>query len=385
MTRWAILTGEYPPQPGGVADYTRLVASALARAGDEVHVWVPRVAPHWSSDGVEIHALPDRFGRRSCAALDAQLGQLEGKYRLLVQYVPTAFGWHGMNVPFCLWLRRRRDAAIDVVFHEVAFPWGPGESLACNVRGAVTRVMARLLTRAATRLFVSTPAWERLLRRPGEDRAIAWLPVPSTVTSLPAPVAVARAKAVLGCGDRPVIGHFGTYGPPARAALADLAPPLLDKDPRRVLLLLGRGGPDYARDLLADHTRLEGRIVAPGFMPADELGAYLAASAMLLQPYPDGVSSRRTTAMAALYAGIPLVTTDGPLTEPLWRDSGAAMLVPLRASHAEWLSAVDAVLDDRGVAARLVSRGRDLYTSHFALERIIALLREPGAPVAACA
>jgi hypothetical protein len=26
MLRWHIITGEYPPQPGGVSDYTRLVA-----------------------------------------------------------------------------------------------------------------------------------------------------------------------------------------------------------------------------------------------------------------------------------------------------------------------------------------------------------------------
>ena len=41
MTRWAILTGEYPPQAGGVSDYTRLVAEGLAAVGDEVAVYAP--------------------------------------------------------------------------------------------------------------------------------------------------------------------------------------------------------------------------------------------------------------------------------------------------------------------------------------------------------
>jgi hypothetical protein len=36
---WAILTGEYPPQAGGVSDYTRLVARGLAECGDRVHDW----------------------------------------------------------------------------------------------------------------------------------------------------------------------------------------------------------------------------------------------------------------------------------------------------------------------------------------------------------
>ena len=36
-----ILTPEYPPATGGVADYTRLIARKLAQAGDAVHVWCP--------------------------------------------------------------------------------------------------------------------------------------------------------------------------------------------------------------------------------------------------------------------------------------------------------------------------------------------------------
>ena len=41
VTAWNIITGEYPPQPGGVSDYTRLVAHGLADAGDEVCVYAP--------------------------------------------------------------------------------------------------------------------------------------------------------------------------------------------------------------------------------------------------------------------------------------------------------------------------------------------------------
>ena len=41
VTRWVILTGEYPPQSGGVSDYTRLVVEGLAAVGDEVAVYAP--------------------------------------------------------------------------------------------------------------------------------------------------------------------------------------------------------------------------------------------------------------------------------------------------------------------------------------------------------
>ena len=42
---WHFLTGEYPPDRGGVADYTALVAAGLAKHGCAVHVWSTGESP----------------------------------------------------------------------------------------------------------------------------------------------------------------------------------------------------------------------------------------------------------------------------------------------------------------------------------------------------
>jgi len=90
---WAIVTGEYPPQRGGVADYTRLVARGLAAAGDQVHVWTSPCAAKTPEDpGIRVHRLPDRFGLRGLLRLDTQLRRFLNPDRVLVQYVPHAFG-----------------------------------------------------------------------------------------------------------------------------------------------------------------------------------------------------------------------------------------------------------------------------------------------------
>jgi len=79
---WAIVTGEYPPQLGGVSDYTRLVADALVAAGDEVHIWAPALDSAGQLEtvtherGITVHRLPDHFGRHGIAALDKGLRQL---------------------------------------------------------------------------------------------------------------------------------------------------------------------------------------------------------------------------------------------------------------------------------------------------------------------
>lgn len=44
------------------------------------------------------------------------------------------------------------------------------------------------------------------------------------------------------------------------------------------------------------------------------------------QPYPDGITARNTSALAALAFGVPVVSNSGPLTEPFWSETGAAIL-----------------------------------------------------------
>ena len=98
---------------------------------------------------------------------------------MLVQYVPQAFGWKGGNLPFCVWLRLRRNRHPWVMFHEAAYPFEAGDRLPRRALAAVNRLMAHLVSRAAHRAFVSIPAWRReveLLAVAGTS--IEWLPVP---------------------------------------------------------------------------------------------------------------------------------------------------------------------------------------------------------------
>ena len=112
MIRWAILTGEYPPDPGGVSDYTRLVARGLAAAGDGVRVYAPPSRGTMVPDdpGVAVCRLPGRFGPRSLLVLERLLAEHPRPDRVLVQYVPHAFGFKAMNLPFAKWIATRSSA-----------------------------------------------------------------------------------------------------------------------------------------------------------------------------------------------------------------------------------------------------------------------------------
>lgn len=372
---WHLLTGEYPPQPGGVSDYTRLVAQALAQAGQDVHVWTAGEPGAREENGVTVHRAPGLFLPQGLRWLSRELDRCPAPRRLLLQYVPHAFGMKAMNVPFCAWFASRRRDERWVFFHEIVYPWSLSAKPRHQVLAGVTRVMARLAGGSADRVFVSIPSWAEHL--PSSVRARAeWRPVPSTLPTLVPAAALAAVRATLGPG--PWLGHFGTYGSAIRAPLEEVLVPLLRADARRKVLLLGRGSQHVSQELGARHPELGGRVLSRDSLAPEDLVAHLAAMDLLVQPYPDGVSARRTTAMAGLALGLPLVTQPGHLTEPLWKDSGAVALAEGLTPRA-LIAAAERLLAHPEQLAALGARAARVYREHFALERTVeTLLRPPS-------
>jgi glycosyltransferase involved in cell wall biosynthesis len=373
---WHILTGEYPPQSGGVSDYTWQVAHALAAGGNSVDVWTPAVPGQAADEGVvRVHHLPDCYGPRSLALLDRGLRDAPRPFQLLVQYVPYLYGFRGLNLLFCVWLRRFRLAPVWVMFHEVAFPMGRGLPLRHNVLGAAHRVMAWLVGRRAQRVFVSTLAWIPLLRRLlPRRRAIEWLAVPSTIPLQADPMASAQVRSWAAPDDTVLVGHFGTYGDHVADLLRVLVPEILARHGRVRFLFLGRGGKQFAVEVKTTIPGEAHRLEAPGGLPPQALADHLAACDLLLQPYPDGVTSRRTSIMAGLGLGIPVITNSGHLTESLW-SSMRAVALAADPSVAAYAPLVAELLESDEARHRLARAGVEAYQRFFALERTVAVLQ----------
>jgi glycosyltransferase involved in cell wall biosynthesis len=378
---WHLITGEYPPKLGGVAAYTAQLANALAAAGDEVDVWFPGPSqPSPSPPGIQLHPLPGHFGPAALARLDAGLARSPRPRILFVQYVPHAFGWKAMNLPFCYWLyRRRHRERIWAMFHEVAFPVSIRQPVRHNVLGAVTRAMAALVARAAERSYVATEGLVPFVRRFRSRRGpVEWLPVPSSLPTTADGDAVAAVRRRF--ASRPshvVVGHFGTYPRLIGRPLTEALSRILRADTRRVGLLIGWGGQAFADRMAADHPELAGRLFAPGGLTAADTAAYIAACDLLVQPYPDGVCARRSSMMACLGLGAPVVTTRGHSTEPLWEKEKPAALVPV-GNVSTIAAACDALLADENARRALGRRGRAVYDRWFRLERAVQTFRRAG-------
>jgi glycosyltransferase involved in cell wall biosynthesis len=372
-----ILTGEYPPQCGGVGDYTRLVADALTARGVAVHVWCPTVATACER-GVSLHRLPDAFGPGSRRMLEAALRATPGS--MLLQYVPNALGARGANLPFCLWLLRvrRRGADVRVMFHEPYFYFSWRHPLG-NVLALLQRVMAAVLLRASGVAYLSTESWVRYLRPLGARTPMVVSPMPSTVAPSGDSAEVARWRARHAGHDNasPIVGHFGTFGDHVVSELAAAVPAILHAHATARFICIGRGSERFAAELCGRHPSLAGRIGATGAIPNGDVAAALRACDVALQPYPDGVTTRRTSVMAALANAVPTVSTVGALTEAVWEETGAVVLAAASDPRAIG-AAVVALLRDPSRRAALAAAGRRAYDQRFSLDRTLdALLRTP--------
>lgn len=378
---WHIITGEYPPQVGGVSDYTEQLAIGLASEGDKVHVWCPDFKSDSANNhAVETHRIAGLFSPAKLLELGKLLNSFEAPRTLLVQYAPNAFGLRGLNIFVCLWLLSRSLISRDdvrVMFHEPFFYFAR-QSLRRNLLAAVNRLMAALLMAASRVVYVSIPAWEPMLRRYDWFRRapVKWMPIPSTIPRVEDDEAVETIRRRYATDEsKLIIGHFGTYGERAKDDLAPILAELLKRRRDLLALCIGARGDSFAAELICEHPEFQGRVFAPGLLSREAVSLHLQACDLAIQPYPDGASSRRTSLMAPLANGVPVITTSGELSEPLWSESSA---VPLAVSGdtAGAVALAITMVEDDVLRKKVGETGMGFYAEHFSLDRSLDKLLE---------
>ncbi len=275
-----------------------------------------------------------------------------------------------MNVPFCAWVAARRKEQVWVMFHEVAFPFG-SRPRRTNLTALANRLMALLLVNRATRVFVSIPGWRPLLEKLRlTELSCEWLPIPSLIPTTVSKERVADLRSRVVPRQARLLGHFGTFGPKVVPLLDLLLPPLLTGHAERRLLLIGRGSREMRERLVARHAALGEQIRATGALSASELAHQIAGCELMIQPYPDGLSSRRSSMMAPLALGVPVVSNLGELTDQFWMSQSAISVVREATPQAYSLR----VRELLGADAQLEVLRRNairVYEQNFSLQRTV--------------
>jgi hypothetical protein len=125
---------------------------------------------------------------------------------------------------------------------------------------------------------------------------------------------------------------------------------------------------------MEEEPSLAGRLHGTGRASAVETAVTLSACDLLLQPYIDGVTTRRTSVMAGLINARAILTTTGRLTEPVWAETRSVALAPA-GNIASLVDTAHALLADPAERTALAGRGEKTYRDRFALPHTIARLR----------
>jgi glycosyltransferase involved in cell wall biosynthesis len=372
---WHIITGEYPPQPGGVSEYTYQIARALLSSEEDVvHLWTPTLPGLVPSVlGIEIHELPRGFGIRWLAELSRGLRRYPDPHNIIVQYVPHMYGWKSMNLSFCFWLfvQRNRKKTM-VMFHEVAYPFRTGQPLKHDILATVHRIMAWIVLRSVNFVFTSTDGYQALLRRLAPPNSeVGILRICSNVPFGGSINPVSEALNEKSANPQFIVGVFSSFG----SEICDLLEPVLPcvlENPLIRVVLIGPGHP-FVEALTTRFPAFAGRITATGRVQALTAGPYFQHCNVLLQLFPDGACAARGTLIAALASGVPVVSTCGPLTDRLLLESGALLFA--ENSPERICSAIESLRLDPALARRIGDRACWLYEEHFHSKKIANTLR----------
>ena len=383
-----IITPEYPPQPGGVSDYTAQVAEGLAQAGEEVHVWCPPAAKAClAGSAVQVHRDLGGVMAQDLRAIGEQLDRFPAPRHILLQYVPHGYGRRSMNVPFCTWLWRRvkNDGDIlEIMVHEAFLNFeGSWRQYGAAL---IHRLMTVILLRAASRAWFSSPECQRRWKAYalGRDIPFQWLPVPSNVRIVRDEAAIRTVRRRYVPDGALLVGHFGTYGAPVLSVLEPILEKIAREIPDQTLLLMGRGSREFRKHLIERYPVRGPNLHATGPLAPEDLSCHVDACDLLIQPYPDGATTRRSSLMAGISHGKPILTTTSNVTEPLWEQWAAVGLTPA-GDAAAFVKLLSDLLQDPSERARMSLAALKLYQERFDISHTVAALRVSASGSMACA
>jgi glycosyltransferase involved in cell wall biosynthesis len=369
-----LITGEYPPQQGGVGDFTRELARALIAAGHEAQVITgveKQEAGGRIEDGIRVQRAVNSWGL-GCWRVIADIARQQRFDVLNVQYEPVAYTMQvGVNFLPGAWVRRKIKTPIVTTFHDLLVPYLFPKA------GRLRRKVVEYLARRSDAVIVTNE----------EDRArlsnlqppisnLHTIPIGSNIDPSSAGEfdrAAERARWGIQPDER-LLGYFGFLNlSKGGSDLMQALKVLSDRGlPVKLLLIGGRTGSsdptnaEYAAQVehVIDSLGVKDRVIATGYLEPSDASRALSLCEVMVLPYVDGASLRRGSLLAAIAHGRAIVTT-GP-RYPIEGLKHEESVLYVRPNNSQVLAeAVQRVLQDVELRMRLhakASEAAKLYT-----------------------
>lgn len=357
----------FPPMEGGLPDHTDHLANALHSRF--------RVAV-LTSPGVDtrrpfaVHPSIDRW--QHARTILAQVHRVAPTGPLLWQYVPHMYGRGGVNLALPrVWRELHRLGRRQLILaHEIAAPFSLWPHRAAYA--FVHRLLWRAVLTHADAIGISTGGWlERLgshIDRPAR-LFLACSPSNLPVHPTPAERRTAWRREQLPAGTTHVLGFFGSTGAGKQFDWVLAAwQRVRHSHPRTALVVIG----DAPSLPLAPEEATWFRPL--GYLQSAAASEALQSLDLLLLPFIDGVSERRSSFMAGLAHGLPILTTFGPATSRHLRS--VPCFCGVEGGPETFAAAAARLLTDAAECERLARESRIRYAEEYDWSRLAARLAE---------
>ena len=304
VERVLIISRMFPPMRGGLPDHTDRLAAVMS-ATHEVTVLTSVGVETGRGFRVRAEVGNWKDGRE----LEKRVGAAAGGGPVLWQYVPHMYGRGGVNlvVPGVMGRLARAGVRQVVIAHEIRAPysWWPHRS----VYALAHRLMWRKLRKSAAAIGISTASWlERIQEAEGGGDRYFLAPSPANVEVVA--LGEGRREAWRGArgweGAVCVMGFFGSVGTGKQFDwVLEAWREARRREPGTGLVVIG-GKPEP--ELTEDERRW---FCALGYVESAGVSEAIQALDLLVLPFEDGVSERRSSFMVGLAHGVAVVTTVG--------------------------------------------------------------------------
>ena len=364
-----IISPAFPPDRDGVGDYTSVLADGLAEK-NEVIIVTSKLKGVKSESKNKFHVIReiDKWGGLDLFHILSICKNFSPEL-VIIQYVSFMYGRGGINLAFpLLSILLRIRYRVFTMLHELFTPFGlPIKTFLMSL---VQRLMLFFLIIGSDRIGVSIKVWERVLKRfffwrKGDFR---WIPIPSNIkisikTNIPEKLSRFNKK--------PLLAFFGSlHITKIMEFLTASLEVLVKKGYDSGLLIIGQGENEISDYLEELPYYLKERIFCTGYCSSEDVSQYLSITDIFLLPLIDGVSSRRTSLMAALKHGLPVVTTKGFLTDDIFLQENFTLLSP-STDKALFAANVVRVAEDEKLRDATGKKGREAYEKYFSEKLMI--------------
>jgi len=345
MTRQLIaLLGRKDVPTDAVEEYCRYLGDALQAHGFEMQI---RRVP-W-----ELHGW-----RQSLRALQLQSQAWRGTW-VLVQYTALAWSARGFPVRFPRVVRQLKSAGarVAVIFHDVE-PFSSPRLIDQLRRRVQGRTMHRALELADLAIFTVPP--EKLSWLTAVPVKSVFIPVGANLPFTEAPVSRTTSEI-------PTVGVFsitgGEQGARETQQILAAVQHAAQKLGRIRLSVFGRHSELREEVLRRELESFPVDLSVEGIVQPEQIIDRLAACDVLLF-VRNGISTRRSSAIAGIAAGLPVIAHPISETAPPVTDAGVVLVSPN--NQGELNEALVRVLSDASFRAELSARSQAAYKSHFA-------------------